>query len=430
MKHMGFVHISPAKKFERGMAIMKKHLIAAFVVTVICIMGFTGCSAAKIFEKDLQAVLEVDGKYYGCYTVNIFNNAVVSEPEAPQGKTFKGWTVQETWAEEEADNVPVMANKSLIRYDDIKDYVVGSKTSVTLSAVFVPVPRRDLVIAWYNNNNSKITEENMQDFETKLYTYLATQNYTPESMDIVIRGYTGQVGDSCSAIKKDSDVDIMVGWSGESNLSTQASWEKGKDYIDIVGGIRISEKDRYAARLTDTELSRLVYNWIQSEYGTDEAAPTETPEVSKVPEATKAPEASENSAEEKKLVIGWYAKTETTGITQEMVSSLETVLLAYLTENSLMEHPDVEIREISGDLDVAAVGELVNTAGDFDILMGMGKNITSTGGIATLEKADYQFGSANRNIALLSNSGIGRIIFDWMQTEEVKAVFAPADEGV
>ncbi len=404
---------------------MKKHLIAAFVVTVMCLVGLTGCSAAKALEKDLQAVLNVDGEYYDCYTVNIFNNAVVPEPEAPSGKTFRGWTLLESWSEEEADSVPVIANKALIRYDDIKDYVIGNETSVTLHAVFAPVPRRDLVIAWYNNNNSKITEEQMQDFETRLYAYLKSANYMPESMDIVIRGYMGQVGDSCSAIKKDGDVDIMVGWSTASNLNTQASWEQGKDYIDIVGKIRISEKDRYATRLTDTELSKLVFDWIQDEYGAEEAEGEETPtnpEVSKEPEATKAPE---NVAEAKKLVIGWYAKTSTTGITQEMMAGFETMLAAYLAELNL--NPEVEIREISGDLGVAAVGELVNTAGDYDILMGMGKNITSTGGIETVEKADYQFGPESRNIALLSGSPIGKTIFDWLQTEEVKAVFLPAN---
>lgn len=407
---------------------MKRHWIAAFVVMVICLMGMTGCSAAKALEKDLQAVLDVNGEYYDCYTVNIFNNAVVSEPEAPQGKTFRGWTFQESWTEEEADSVPVIANKTLIRYDDIKDYVVGNETSVTLRAVFVPVPRRDLVIAWYNNNNSQITEEQMQDFETRLYAYLASENYTPENMDIVIRGYMGQVGDSCSAIKKDGDVDIMVGWSTASNLNTQASWEQGKDYIDIVGKIRISEKDRYATRLTDTELCNLVYNWIQSEYGAGEAAPTEapeSPEVSKVPEATKAPEEPGEQTEAKGLVIGWYAKTSTTGITPEMMASFEVLLATYLAEHSLSL--DVEIREISADLGVAAVGELVNTAGDFDILMGMGKNITSTGGIETVEKADYQFGTESRNIALLSGSAVGKTVFEWLQTEEVRAMFAPAD---
>lgn len=412
---------------------MKKHLVAFFAVAAICLMGLTGCSAAKALEKDLQAVLNVNGEYYDCYTVNIFNNAVVSEPEAPQGKAFKGWTLWESWTEEEADSVPVIANRTLVRYDDIKDYVVGDQTSVTLHAVFVLIPRRDLVIAWYNNNNSQITEEQMKDFEERLYAYLKSENYTPENMDIVIRGYMGQVGDSCSAIKKDGDVDIMVGWSTASNLNTQAAWEQGKDYIDIVGKIRISEKDRYATRLTDTEICKLVYSWIQSEYGADEAVPTEVvknPEASQAPEATKAPEEPENPespAEAKKLVIGWYAKTSTTGITKEMMASFQAVLTAYLTDNSLMEHPDVEIREISGDLEVVAVGELVNTAGDYDILMGMGKNITSTGGIETVEKADYQFGAESRNIALLSGSTIGKIIFDWLQTEEVKALFAPAE---
>ncbi len=221
---------------------MKKHLIAALIAVLMCLTALCGCAGVRAFEKDLQVVLNVNGQYYGCYTVNIFNNAVVPEPEPPADKTFKGWTVWESWTDEQADEVPVIPNTGLVRYDDVKDYVKDKNQSVTLRAVFVPIPKRDLVVAWYNRSVSGITQADMDGFKTNLYAYLTTQNYTPESMDIVIRGYTGQVGDSCSAIAKDGDVDIMLGWSSASNLQQQAGWIKGEKH-----GALCDEADRYRA---------------------------------------------------------------------------------------------------------------------------------------------------------------------------------------
>lgn len=126
---------------------MKKHLIAALIAVLMCLTALCGCAGVRAFEKDLQVVLNVNGQYYGCYTVNIFNNAVVPEPEPPAGKTFKGWTVWESWTDEQADEVPVIPNTGLVRYDDVKDYVKDKNQSVTLRAVFVPIPKRDLVVA-------------------------------------------------------------------------------------------------------------------------------------------------------------------------------------------------------------------------------------------------------------------------------------------
>ena len=39
------------------------------------------------------------------------------------------------------------------------------------------------------------------------------------------------------------------------------------DFIENVGGITIGAKERFTARLTDTELSLKVYAWIQDTYG-------------------------------------------------------------------------------------------------------------------------------------------------------------------
>lgn len=156
---------------------MKKHSILCLLVMAVCMTALAGCSAVKGLEKDLQVVLESNGEYYGCYTVNIFNNAVVPEPEPPGGKMFIGWTAQESAEEPGGSVAPVSENRELIRYDDVKEYVDGERLSITLYAVFEDVPKRDLVIAWYAKTDTSGLDQNAMDmFQTKLYEYLASQN--------------------------------------------------------------------------------------------------------------------------------------------------------------------------------------------------------------------------------------------------------------
>lgn len=121
---------------------MKKRLIAVpLVLLLLCLLALTGCSAVKGFEKDIQVILNVNGEYAGCETVNIFNNAVVFEPAPPENMVFKGWTTQESWEDAEADEIPVIENKGLVRYKDIESAIKGEERSVTLRAVFIPAPR-------------------------------------------------------------------------------------------------------------------------------------------------------------------------------------------------------------------------------------------------------------------------------------------------
>lgn len=246
---------------------MKKYFIVALLIIVLCMTALSGCSLIKAFERDVQVLLEVDGEYYDSCTVNIFNNAVVTPPEVPskfEGKTFIGWTAQQNWEELEAKKVNVSANKGLIRYDDVKDYIKGEERSVTLQAAFVEI---DLVIAWYDRDaTSGLTENYMAAFENNMYAYLTGKGYTPGDMYIVLRSYDGAVGASCAKIMSDGDVDIMVGWA--ANITSTGGMAQGTDFIENVGGITIgSTANRYAARITDNELTKLVFDWIKSEYG-------------------------------------------------------------------------------------------------------------------------------------------------------------------
>ena len=247
---------------------MKKHFILRLLAMAVCVTALAGCSAVKGFKKDLQVVLESNGEYYGCYTVNIFNNAVVPEPEPPGGKIFIGWTVQENGEGPNGSVVLVSENRELLRYDDVKDYVDGERLSVTLYAAFEDVPKRDLVIAWYaKTDTSGLDQDAMDALQVKLYEYLASQNYKPDEMDILFRGYEGNVGDTCAAIKNDADVDMMIGWSNSENLAEKGGFAEGTDFLENAGDVTVGSKARYIARISDTELCQSVYTWIQSEYG-------------------------------------------------------------------------------------------------------------------------------------------------------------------
>ena len=381
---------------------MKKYLIAAFIAMMTCLAVLSGCAAVKGLERDVQVILENDGEYVGTYTVNQFNNAVVPEMEK-EDLMFRGWSVLEDWTEEDGDYY-LTENTGLIRYDDIKDFVVGDSLSITLYAAYAPIPERDLVIAWYDKETtSGLNQSYMDSFKTQLYAYLTSQGYSPESMDIVIRGYSGDVGTTCSEIMKDSDVDIMVGWSSTSNITNTGGLVEGEDFIENNGGITIGAKERYAARLTDTELCNLVYEWIFEEYS--ETGLPEDPEP----------------ATEADLVIAWYNRhTDSTdsGLTQEIMDSFTAELNAYLsTQGYNPSDMQIVVRAYSG-----AVGDScasILQTGDVDIMVGWSSNIDTTGGMT--EGADFimnvggvTIGTAERYAALLTNTELSKLVYTWI----------------
>lgn len=382
---------------------MKRRFMAVLIALVMCLAAFSGCSALKGLERDVQVILQNEGEYVGTYTVNIFNNAVVPEM-TKDGYQFRGWSVKDNWTAGVDSEELLSENTGLIRYDDIKDYIGKDSLSITLYAAYSEIPHHDLVIAWYNKETtSGLTQESIDAFQSELYAYLTTQGYTPEQMDIVIRGYLGDVGTTCSEIKKDGDVDIMIGWSSTSNITGTGGMEEGTDFIENNGGVMIGAKERYAARLTDTELCNLVYRWIFDKYS--ETGLPEEPEPQ--------PDAD--------LVIAWYDRhTDSTdsGLTQEIMGSFVAALREYLsTQGYDGASMNIVTRAYSG-----AVGDScaqIKEVGDVDIMLGWSSNIDTTGGMT--EGVDYlqnvggvTIGTAERYAARLTNDELTRLVYRWI----------------
>ena len=402
---------------------MKKRLVAVLIVVVMCLAALSGCSLIKGLERDVQVILmgvqqtesgdlvtNDDGsyqyEYVGTYTVNQFNNAIVPEPDyAPDGMQFAGWSPIKDWTEDDGIE-SVSSSKGLIRYDDVKNFVDGESLSITLYAAFAPIPQHDLVIAWYDKEStSGINQAWMDQFQTNLYAFLTTEGYTPESMDIIIRGYSGNVGPSCSEIMDDGDVDIMYGWGG--NIDSTGGMVEGVDYLENVSGIEINGKNRYAARLTNKPLVNLVYNWI---LGRDE---TPTPEPEPEPEPTPDPDPDTQT----QLTVGWYAKSGTSGLDQTIISVFTRGLNAYLAANN---YSDVEVIVRAYDGNVAEVETAVTTDGDVDVMIGM--KAFSVEGIIE-QQDDVPMGEkTDRRVHLLDEGEVSKAVYEWLKTDDARAL--------
>lgn len=385
---------------------MKKRLVAVLIVVVMCLAALSGCSVIKGLERGVQVILKNDGEYVGTYTVNQFNNAVVPEMEK-ENYQFRGWSPLEDWTEEDGEEY-LSESTGLIRYDDVKDFVDGENLSITLYAAYAPVPERDLVIAWYDKySTSGINQAWMDQFQTNLYAFLTTEGYTPESMDIVIRGYQGDVGTTCSEIRKDGDVDIMYGWSSTSNLVNTGGMVEGVDFIENNGGVETETKTRYAARLTNKPLVNLVYNWI---LGRDE---TPTPEPEPEPEPTPDPDPDTQT----QLTVGWYAKSGTSGLDQTIISVFTRGLNAYLAANN---YSDVEVIVRAYDGNVADVETAVTTDGDVDVMIGM--KAFSVEGIIE-QQDDVPMGEkTDRRVHLLDEGEVSKAVYEWLKTDDARAL--------
>lgn len=423
---------------------MKKHLIAVLLVVAMFLAVLSGCSLIKGLEHDVQVILINDGNYVGTYTVNQFNNAIVPEVEKPVGEgdnpeyyqdgtpmydedgnainyTFMGWSVLENWTEEDGEEY-LAESPILIRYDDIKDFVEGKKLSITLYAAYVEVEPSDLVIAWYNRETtSGLNQAYMDAFEANLYSYLESQGYDTASMDIVIRSYSGDVGSSCSQIIRDGDVDIMVGWSSTSNITSTGGMTEGVDFLVNNSGVTIGSTSRYAALLTNTELSRLVYLWIFEEYadGKTVELPSLDGDTGTTDEETGDTEVTE--PENPDLVIAWYSKSETSGLTQDLMTAFSEALTQYLSTTEYSEAV-VVLRAYDGNVGPSCSAIMAD--GDVDIMVGWSStsNITGTGGMTEGEdfienNSGVTIGTAERYAARLTDTELCNLVYNWILEE-------------
>lgn len=414
---------------------MKKHLVATLLVAVMCLLTLSACSVVAGLENDVNITLNVNGNALdGNYVVNTFNNAIVPVPEAPKGDVFLGWTADKDWQNKDIADVALSQNKGLIRYDDVKDYAVDGK--ITLYAVFGVQPRHDIAVAWYDKEKtSGLNQGVMDEFLTALKAFLTTQGYTPDSMDIVVRGYAGNVGPTCGAIMDDGDIDIMVGWAAASNIEGTGGMTHGVDFLQNYGNIKLTgaSKARYTAKLSDSEVVNKVYRWILSTYAGEGGATkdydvADTPVVPDPdPTPTPDPEPTPDTSVDygKKLTVSIWNNSKGGWITEEQIAKLKTDFEAYLTEKGL----DVSTLSITWRVEtdvtnVAALVAAVKAAGDVDFVLACGKNVNSDGNLTNLEKlqvAESPYMAANRYIAVLNKDNprlLAKVLYKFISGQD------------
>ena len=125
------------------------------------------------------------------------------------------------------------------------------------------------------------------------------------------------------------------------------------------------------------------------------------------------------------FVLGWYAKTSTSGLNQDSIDRITPALLDFLESKGATEKDlgNIAIRGYSGD--VATMGASINSDGDVDVLLGVGNNINSTAGVSIIEKkGDIMCGGKSRYIARLTESEVAVWVYQWLQTAEAQSYLA------
>lgn len=420
---------------------MKKHLVATLLVAVMCLLTLSACSVVAGLENDVNITLNVNGNALdGNYVVNTFNNAIVPVPEAPKGDVFLGWTADKDWQNKDIADVALSQNKGLIRYDDVKNYAVDGK--ITLYAVFGVQPRHDIAVAWYDKEKtSGLNQGVMDEFLTALKAFLTTQGYTPDSMDIVVRGYAGNVGPTCGAIMDDGDIDIMVGWAAASNIEGTGGMKRGVDFMQNYGNIKLTgaSKARYTAKLSDSEVVNKVYQWILSTYAGEGGATKDydvadtpvVPDPDPTPTPDPNPDDTKLTITDTILTVSVWSN-EGTWVSDAQLAKLKEDFNAYLTKRGVDVSTLVITWKVEKATKVAELGASVNAAGNIDFILGCGANVTTKGGVENVEKIaissnDYMTG---RMIAVLNKDNprqLAKILWEFVSGTKFPEAETPVD---
>lgn len=420
---------------------MKKHLVATLLVAVMCLLTLSACSVVAGLENDVNITLNVNGNALdGNYVVNTFNNAIVPVPEAPKGDVFLGWTADKDWQNKDIADVALSQNKGLIRYDDVKDYAVDGK--ITLYAVFGVQPRHDIAVAWYDKEKtSGLNQGVMDEFLTALKAFLTTQGYTPDNMDIVVRGYAGNVGPTCGAIMDDGDIDIMVGWAAASNIEGTGGMTRGVDFLQNYGNIKLTgaSKARYTAKLSDSEVVNKVYQWILSTYAGEGGATKDydvadtpvVPDPDPTPDPDPNPDDTKLTITDNVLTVSVWSN-EGTWVSDAQLAKLKEDFNVYLTKRGVDVSTLVITWKVEEATKVAELGASVNAAGNIDFILGCGANVTTKGGVENVEKIaissnDYMTG---RMIAVLNKDNprqLAKILWEFVSGTKFPEAETPVD---
>ena len=242
----------------------RKHIFVPLIFT----MGLA-LSSCDVFEKNVDVVVmnisnptaaEESWTYEEVYRskVNIFNSAILPINNVTiTGKRFLGYGLH-PFEKGVSKRKDFYKNKGLVRYNDVKNYVVNG--TVTLNATFVnpdDFPYQYIVFGWYGKTStSGLNEDIMTKFERMLRNYIGDKVTTPT--DIEVREYLGDVATIGANINFDEDVDIFLGAGVNLGSSGKVEYVARNAY-DIKG-----VADRYIYKLSDRDSTNDIYDWVRT----------------------------------------------------------------------------------------------------------------------------------------------------------------------
>ena len=362
--------------------------------------GFTDRKAALLTDTERATEFYgwITGRGTANATINFVVNGVtttgtasellgttVSAPsvEAPAGFEFIGWAT-----EENATAAQVTA--SSLNYAAVQEYLTSGV--VTFYPVFEEVisePAADttLKVSVWTKGGDWVKADELNAIKSGFETYLTSQGVNVSTITITyVETSTSKVADLGAEVNNAGDFDFIIGCGNNVNTS---------------GGVAIKEKaevpahvfaaGRYIARLTDNTLAVQLYEYINSI-----PAPAAQDTTLKVSVWTKGG--------------SWVKDTELAAIK----SGFESYLTKVGVDISTITITYVETAT-SG---VADLGAEVNGAGDYDIIIGCGTNVTTTGKVETLQRGAIatEYVAAGRQVARLTANTLAVQLYDYLTT--------------
>ena len=314
--------------------------------------------------------------------------ATAPQVTAEEGYEFKGWATTE-------NAVEAQVTGSSIAYSAVKDLLVDGK--VTLYPVFEQVvqePQGDttLKISVWTKGGSWITETELNAVKAGFIAYLEAQGIDVSTLTITyVETSTSKVADLGAEVNAAGDYDFIIGCG--ANVTTGG----GVVTIDKQEMLTsVFAAGRYVAILTNNTLAVHMYDYFTS-INQEEPQEPEQPQgdtTLKISVWTKGG-AWVTEAELNAVKAGFITYLEGQGI------DVSTLTITYV-ETSTSK--------------VADLGAEVNTAGDYDFIIGCGKNVTSSGGVATVDKqlmVANVFAEGARYVAILTDNTLAVHMYNY-----------------
>ena len=124
------------------------------------------------------------------------------------------------------------------------------------------------------------------------------------------------------------------------------------------------------------------------------------------------------------LVVGWYAKSGTSGVTAGRINSWKSNLFTYLKNECSATDEQIAKVSIRGyDGNVSTAGALINRDGDVDITIGFGGNLRSQGGVEYINRFTLTCGGiVDRYVYQHTTRPVVDSVYAWLQTPAGQSV--------